>query len=80
MRVKDYLYTNSEMENIIDEYIHSSRDRLILKLVFIDNISYEKIAEHQEVKLSPRQVANIVNKASKVIEEVLKAKYRATAN
>lgn len=72
MAVKDYLYTNSEMENIIDEYIHSQRDRLILKLVFIDGISYEKVSEHSEVELTPRQVANIVKKASIVIEEVLK--------
>lgn len=72
MRVKDYLYTNSEMENIINEYIHSFRDRLVLKLVFIDNISYEKIAENQEVDLTPRQVANIVKKGSVIIENILK--------
>ena len=71
MKVKDYFYSNSEMEAIINEYIHSSRDRLILKLVFIDNISYEKISEHEEIDLSPRQIANIVKKASIVIEKVL---------
>ena len=74
MRVKDYFYSNSEMENIIDEYIHSSRDRLVLKLVFIDNIPYEKVAEHQEIDLTPRQVANVVKKGSVIIEKCLKMK------
>lgn len=71
MRVKDYSYTNSEMENIIDEYIHSQRDRLILKLCFIDGVTHEKIAEHSDVDLTPRQVSNIVSKGSIVIAEQL---------
>ena len=71
MRVKDYEYTNTEMEMIIDEHIHSARDRLILKMCFIDGISHEKISEHKEVDLTPRQVSNIISKGSLVIARQL---------
>ena len=71
MRVKDFKYTNSEMESIIEEHIHSSRDRLILKLCFIDGITHEKISEHPEIELSPRQVSNIISKGSLIIIECL---------
>ena len=74
MRVKDYAYTNSEMEQIIDEYIHSSRDRLILKLCFIDGVTHEKISEHDDVDLTPRQVSNIISKGSIIIAERLEAR------
>ena len=69
MRVKDYSYTNSEMEHIISEYIHSQRDRQILKLCFVDGITHEKIAE--VVDLTPRQVSNIISKGSIIIAEQL---------
>lgn len=51
-------YTNSHMEHCINEYIHSSRNRMILKRKLIDNITYEELAE--EVNLSVRQVKAIV--------------------
>jgi DNA-directed RNA polymerase specialized sigma24 family protein len=53
--------TNSELENLIDEYIHSERDRKILKRRLIDGICYEPLA--WEVGMSVRQVKNIVYKA-----------------
>ena len=74
MRVKDYTYTNTEMEEIIDEYIHSARDRLILKLCFIDGVTHEKIAEHENVDLTPRQVSNIISKGSIIIAERLESR------
>ena len=69
MKVKDYTYTNTEIENIIDEYIHSRRDRVILKMCFIDGESHEKIGEM--IDLSSRQVSNVVSKGSIVIAEQL---------
>lgn len=54
-------YTNSEITNLIDEHIHSERDRAILKRRLVDGIRYEKLAE--EFELSVRQVKNIVYKA-----------------
>ena len=72
MRVKEYDYTNSEMADIIDEHIHSQRDRVILKKCFIDGISHEKISEH--VNLTPRQVSNIISKGSLVIVKYLEGR------
>ncbi len=51
-------YTNSQMVALIEEYIHSERDRKILKRRLIDGICYEPLAE--EFDLTPRQVKNIV--------------------
>lgn len=51
-------YTNSQIENIIDEYIHSDRDRGILKSRFIDGLTYEKIAEKYD--LSVRQTKRLI--------------------
>ena len=53
-------YTNSQIAAVIDEFIHSERDRAILKRRFIDGICYERLAE--EFELSVRQVKNIVYK------------------
>ena len=53
-------YANSEIEFAIDEYIHSERDRAILKRRLIDGIFFEPLAE--EFDLSVRQIKNIVYK------------------
>lgn len=80
MRVKDYIYSNSEMETIINEYIHSQRDRLVCKLCFIDGITHEKIAEHPDVDLTPRQVSNIISKSSIVIAKCLENRVCSITN
>ena len=54
-------YTNSEITNLIDEHIHSERDRAILKRRLVDGITYEKLAENFE--MSVRQIKNIVYKS-----------------
>ena len=51
-------YTNSKISWLIDEYIHSERDRKILKRRLIDGICYEPLAE--EFGLSVRRVKDIV--------------------
>lgn len=53
--------TNSEIAHLIDEYIHSERDRKILKRRLIDGICYEPLAD--EMDMSVRQIKNIVYKA-----------------
>lgn len=53
--------TNSEIERAINEYIHSERDRKILKRRLIDGICYEPLAD--EMDMSVRQIKNIVYKA-----------------
>lgn len=54
-------YTNSHITHVIDEYIHSKRDRLILKLHYVDGISADKIAGLKEVDLTPRRVSQILS-------------------
>lgn len=53
--------SNSEIEYLIDEYIHSERDRKILKRRLIDGICYEPLAE--EFDMSVRQIKAIVYKS-----------------
>ena len=58
-------YKNRDIANLIDEYIHSERDRAILKRRYIDGICYEKLAE--EFDLSVRHVKNIVYKHEHIL-------------
>lgn len=51
-------YTNSEIALAINEYIHSERDRAILKRRLIDGICFEPLAE--EFEMSVRQMKRIV--------------------
>lgn len=53
--------SNSEIEHLIDEWIHSERDRRILKRRLIDGICYEPLA--WEFDMSVRHMKDIVYKA-----------------
>ena len=53
-------YTNSSVARIIDEYIHSERDRAIIKRRLIDGVSIERLAE--EFDRSPRAMQRRVAK------------------
>lgn len=59
--------SNSELEKAIDEWIHSKRDRLILKLRLIDGLTYQQTSDHlykeENIILSERQIKDIVYKA-----------------
>lgn len=50
-------YTNSQIIKLIDEYVHSERNRAILKRRLVDGICYEPLAE--EFDLSVRQIKTI---------------------
>jgi DNA-binding CsgD family transcriptional regulator len=58
-------YTNSQIRRIIEDFIHSERDRKILIRRLIDGITFEKLAEEQE--MSVRQIKNIVYRDEKII-------------
>ena len=58
-------YTNSEISLLIDEYVHSERDRKILKRRLIDGLTYEGLAE--EFDLSVTQIKRIVYKGEDII-------------
>ena len=53
--------SNSEIEHLIDEWIHSERDRRILKRRLIDGICYEPLAD--EMGMSVRRIKDIISKA-----------------
>ena len=53
-------YSNSAVDKVIDEYIHSSRDRHIMKRRMIDGICFEPLAE--EFDMSVSQIKRIVHK------------------
>jgi AraC-like DNA-binding protein len=57
------------MAAVIDSYIHDEVHRYILKRKFIDNPSFEKLAE--EVGLDDSTVKRIVKKNKKTIQEHL---------
>jgi hypothetical protein len=58
-------YSNSQIRMIIEDFIHSERDRKIMSRRLIDGITFEKLAEEQE--MSVRQIKNIVYRDEKVI-------------
>jgi hypothetical protein len=55
-------YSNSQVDLLINEWIHSERDRKILHRRLIDGIRFEPLAE--EFDMSVRQIKNIVSKGS----------------
>ena len=63
-------YTNSRIREIIAEYIHSERDRRILERRLIDGVTFEKLAEEQELSVS--QIKRIVWKGSETVFRNLK--------
>ena len=53
-------YSNSQIREIIEDWIHNSRDRIILSDRLIDGMTFEQIAEKHD--MSVRQIKNIVYK------------------
>ena len=58
-------YTNSQIEQIIDEYIHNANHRDILKSRLIDGIIFDDLA--YQYGISVRQIKRIVYKNEKII-------------
>ena len=58
-------YTNSQIAEMIDEYIHHERNRAILKRRLIDGICYEPLAE--EFDMSVRQIKEIVYRSQSAL-------------
>lgn len=53
-------YSNSQIRDLIAEWIHSERDRQILSSRLIDGLTFEALGEKYD--LSVRQTQNIVYK------------------
>lgn len=63
-------YTNSEIKALIQEHLHSQRDRCILFDRLVNGITFERLAEKHG--LSERQVKTIVHKGEEVLFRHLK--------
>lgn len=59
------MYSNTQIANLIDEYIHSARDRAILKDRLIDGLTYAELEDKHG--LSERQLKRIVKKADALL-------------
>ena len=62
-------YTNSQMRELIGEHIHSKRDREILSMFYVDDISQEIIAE--KFKMSVRGIQYIISRNRDTISKNL---------
>lgn len=58
-------YTNSQIQALIEDYIHSERDRRILYRRLVDGITYERLAE--EFEISTAQTKRIIYKAEEIL-------------
>lgn len=53
-------YSNSRLREIVDDFIHSERDRRVFLKKYADNYTFERIAEQEELSVS--QVKRIIKK------------------
>jgi DNA-directed RNA polymerase specialized sigma subunit len=67
--------TVSELRHNIDERVFSERDRLILKLRYIDGLTYDGIANDKRIVLEVRQIRRICKKYENRIYKGLKCPY-----
>ena len=63
-------YTNSQIRELLAEYIHRERDRAMVARRLIDGITFEKLAE--EFDLSVRQTKTIVHKNEGILFKHIK--------
>lgn len=59
----------SKWESLIDEYIFSERDRLIMKRKLLDGITHERVAE--EFDMSTRRIKVIIKQGTEILAKQL---------
>ena len=78
--------SNTEIINVINEYIHSERDRIILTLNFVNNYTYQQISDYlysldmenrtkglfTNYYLSAKQIGRIIAKREHIVFKHLK--------
>ena len=62
-------YTNSQISVLINEHIHSDRDRKLLHRRLVDGIRFEPLSE--EFQLSVRQTKNIVRRGKNTLSDYI---------
>ena len=63
--------SNSEIVELINEYIHSERDRKLMQRRFVDGIRYEPLSE--EFDLSTVHTKRIIYKQTETICDKIRA-------
>ena len=58
---------SERIEQLIRSYVHSARDREVVRLALLDDISYTHIADRLELNVSSRSVQEIMNKWAPII-------------
>lgn len=58
-------YTNSEIRYLIEEHLHSKREREIAVARLIDGLTIEQLAE--QFDMSPRHMQRIVNRIQTIL-------------
>lgn len=63
--------SNQDIQTAIDTWIHSARDRLILKLRLIDGLTYSQTVDylykHENIVLSEKQIIRIVSRTEDIL-------------
>lgn len=62
-------YTNTQITELINEHIHSERDRAILRRRLVDGVCYQDLAD--EFDRTPRQMQRVVDKLQKELFKYL---------
>lgn len=63
---------SQRISRLIDAYVHSERDREIIRLSLIHGVSYSRIADRLDDFVSPRTVQAVMNRWMPVILEHVK--------
>lgn len=58
---------SERIEQLIQSYVHSARDREVIRLSLLDDISYTHIADRLELEVSSRMVQEIMNRWMPII-------------
>ena len=58
-------YTNSQIKALINEYIHSERDRRLLERRLVDGITFEQLGN--EFDRDPRQLRRKIYKLQEIL-------------
>lgn len=61
-------YTNSDITNLINEYIHSERDRQIMIERFVNGLTFSELSD--KFYLSERQIKRIVKNADVILVKI----------
>lgn len=64
---RDSKYSNYRVDALIEEYIHSARDRAILRDNLVDGLSYDELAG--KYSLAYESIKDIMRKGKAVLDQ-----------